>query len=120
MDIMHMLRVEAGSRVYRSELSAVNQLSEAVGHNLTALKIQSKEHRDILDQKLSELTGAIHQLSQKIGKQLQYKLLEMDLTMREDRESIDQKLSHQESRSDRLLWAISQLSQTMGHNFTTL
>uniref|UniRef100_A0A182JV29 Fibrinogen C-terminal domain-containing protein n=1 Tax=Anopheles christyi TaxID=43041 RepID=A0A182JV29_9DIPT len=51
---------------------------------------------------------------------LQYKLIEMDFAMKEDREIIDQKLSHQESLSDGLLWAINQLSQTIGHNLTAL
>ncbi|XP_040170103.1 fibrinogen-like protein A [Anopheles arabiensis] len=47
-----------------------------------------------------------------IGKleHIQYKLIEMEFAMKEDRESIDQKLSG----------AISQLVQTIGYNLTTL
>uniref|UniRef100_A0A182PK82 Fibrinogen C-terminal domain-containing protein n=1 Tax=Anopheles epiroticus TaxID=199890 RepID=A0A182PK82_9DIPT len=51
---------------------------------------------------------------------LQYKLIEMEFTLKEDQESIEQKLSQQQTLSDGLLWALNQLSQTIGHNLTTL
>uniref|UniRef100_A0A182MXG8 Fibrinogen C-terminal domain-containing protein n=1 Tax=Anopheles dirus TaxID=7168 RepID=A0A182MXG8_9DIPT len=47
---------------------------------------------------------------------LQYKLIEMDLAMKEDREVVSQKQTHQEALSDGLLWAINQMS----HNLTVL
>nr|XP_040238445.2 microfibril-associated glycoprotein 4-like [Anopheles coluzzii] len=62
---------------------------------------------------------------------LQYKLIAMELAMKEDRETIELKLTHQETLMDELLWtidqkqsevtgAISQLSQAIGHNLTAL
>uniref|UniRef100_A0A182KFP3 Fibrinogen C-terminal domain-containing protein n=1 Tax=Anopheles christyi TaxID=43041 RepID=A0A182KFP3_9DIPT len=51
---------------------------------------------------------------------LQHKLIEMEYSLKENQESIDQKLSHQETLTKGLLWAINQLSQTIGQNFTTL
>uniref|UniRef100_A0A182MXG6 Fibrinogen C-terminal domain-containing protein n=1 Tax=Anopheles dirus TaxID=7168 RepID=A0A182MXG6_9DIPT len=47
---------------------------------------------------------------------LQYKLIEMDFTMKEDREVVSQKQTHQEELSNGLLWAINQMS----HNLTVL
>ncbi|XP_050080750.1 fibrinogen-like protein A [Anopheles maculipalpis] len=51
---------------------------------------------------------------------LQYKLIEMDFAMKENRESIDQKLSTQATNADGLLWALDQLRQTLSHNLTAL
>uniref|UniRef100_A0A182U4X9 Fibrinogen C-terminal domain-containing protein n=1 Tax=Anopheles melas TaxID=34690 RepID=A0A182U4X9_9DIPT len=62
---------------------------------------------------------------------LQYKLIAMQLAMKEDRETIEQKLVHQETLMDELLCtidqrqsevtgAITQLSRAIGHNLTAL
>uniref|UniRef100_A0A182KH16 Fibrinogen C-terminal domain-containing protein n=1 Tax=Anopheles christyi TaxID=43041 RepID=A0A182KH16_9DIPT len=62
---------------------------------------------------------------------LQHKLIEMDFTMKENQKTIDQKLSHQDTLLNGLLWtidqkqsmvngAIKQLLETIGHNLTAL
>uniref|UniRef100_A0A9I3GJA5 Fibrinogen C-terminal domain-containing protein n=1 Tax=Anopheles farauti TaxID=69004 RepID=A0A9I3GJA5_9DIPT len=47
---------------------------------------------------------------------LQYKLIEMDYSMKEDREVVSEKQTQLETLSDGLLWAINQMS----HNLTAL
>uniref|UniRef100_A0A182M8K7 Fibrinogen C-terminal domain-containing protein n=1 Tax=Anopheles culicifacies TaxID=139723 RepID=A0A182M8K7_9DIPT len=51
---------------------------------------------------------------------LQNKLAQIETVMREDRELIAQKLSHQTNLLDGLLRAFNQLSHTVGHNLTEL
>ncbi|XP_049294585.1 microfibril-associated glycoprotein 4-like [Anopheles funestus] len=51
---------------------------------------------------------------------LQYKLIEMDFALKEDRESIEQKFSQQTNLSEGLLWALHQLSHLLSHNLTVL
>uniref|UniRef100_A0A8W7MTY0 Fibrinogen C-terminal domain-containing protein n=2 Tax=Anopheles arabiensis TaxID=7173 RepID=A0A8W7MTY0_ANOAR len=76
----------------------------------------------------SSLTGYGYELLTAKLEYIQGKLIEMEYTMKEDREAIEQKLSEQKTLSNGLLWAIdqklsgaiSQLTQTIGHNLTTL
>uniref|UniRef100_A0A182YE99 Fibrinogen C-terminal domain-containing protein n=1 Tax=Anopheles stephensi TaxID=30069 RepID=A0A182YE99_ANOST len=68
----------------------------------------------------SSITGYGYELLSAKLEYLQYKLIEMDFAMKEDRESTDQKLSNQATLSDGLLWTLGQLSQALGHNLTAL
>ncbi|XP_035903637.1 microfibril-associated glycoprotein 4-like [Anopheles stephensi] len=68
----------------------------------------------------SSITGYGYELLSAKLEYLQYKLIEIDFAMKEDRESTDQKLSNQATLSDGLLWTLGQLSQALGHNLTAL
>uniref|UniRef100_A0A182T8R7 Fibrinogen C-terminal domain-containing protein n=1 Tax=Anopheles maculatus TaxID=74869 RepID=A0A182T8R7_9DIPT len=68
----------------------------------------------------SSVTGYGYEMLSAKLEYVQYKLIEMEFAMKEDRESTDQKLSNQAALSDGLLWTLNQLSQTLGHNLTAL
>ncbi|XP_053659424.1 microfibril-associated glycoprotein 4-like [Anopheles marshallii] len=51
---------------------------------------------------------------------LQYKLIELEFAMKEDRESTSQQIAHQATLSAGMLFALNQLSQSLGHNLTVL
>ncbi|XP_049294586.1 ficolin-1-like [Anopheles funestus] len=68
----------------------------------------------------SSLTGYGYEVLSAKLEFLQYKLIEMDYTLKKDRESTNQKLSHQATLIAGLQFSLNYLSQTLSHNVTTL
>ncbi|XP_052891914.1 SET and MYND domain-containing protein 4-like [Anopheles moucheti] len=66
------------------------------------------------DENISSSLGRIKTISGR------YKLIELEFAMKEDRESFEQKLSHQTAFYDGLLGALNQPSETLGQNLTVL